>query len=48
MKNPPAGVKLVLAAVCVMKEIKPEKIPDPNSTGRVSLLDGRNRKGEFA
>ena len=36
MKNPPAGVKLVLAAVCVMKEIKPERIPDPNSTGRVS------------
>ena len=38
MKNPPAGVKLVLAAVCVMKEIKPERIPDPNSTGRVSYL----------
>ena len=29
MKNPPSGVKLVMAAVCVMKDIKPEKISDP-------------------
>ncbi|KAJ1569607.1 Dynein heavy chain 3, axonemal [Cladochytrium tenue] len=27
MKNPPDGVKLVMEAVCVMKDIKPEKIP---------------------
>lgn len=33
MKNPPAGVKLVMAAVCVMKDIKPEKINDPAGTG---------------
>ncbi|XP_010215324.1 PREDICTED: dynein heavy chain 12, axonemal [Tinamus guttatus] len=33
MKNPPSGVKLVMAAVCVMKDIKPEKIPDPLGTG---------------
>uniref|UniRef100_A0A8C6IBT9 Dynein axonemal heavy chain 12 n=1 Tax=Mus spicilegus TaxID=10103 RepID=A0A8C6IBT9_MUSSI len=33
MKNPPAGVKLVMAAVCVMKDIKPEKISDPSGTG---------------
>ncbi|KAL8592235.1 hypothetical protein ACOMHN_030910 [Nucella lapillus] len=31
MKSPPAGVRLVMAAVCVMKDIKPEKIPDPNN-----------------
>eukprot|EP00055_Hartaetosiga_balthica_P017752 m.122337 g.122337 ORF g.122337 m.122337 type:complete len:4010 (-) comp9395_c0_seq2:1066-13095(-) len=29
MKAPPAGVKLVMEAVCVMKGIKPEKITDP-------------------
>ncbi|OAF71836.1 Dynein heavy chain 12, axonemal [Intoshia linei] len=34
MKNPPSGVKLVMAAVCVMKEIKPEKINDPSGSGQ--------------
>ena len=34
MKNPPAGVKLVMEAVCVMKEMKPVKIPDPSGTGK--------------
>ncbi|XP_030590036.1 dynein heavy chain 12, axonemal [Archocentrus centrarchus] len=34
MKNPPSGVKLVMAAVCVMKEIKPDKIADPAGTGK--------------
>ncbi|XP_006892348.1 PREDICTED: dynein heavy chain 12, axonemal [Elephantulus edwardii] len=33
MKNPPSGVKLVLAAICVMKDVKPEKITDPSGTG---------------
>lgn len=26
MKSPPAGVKLVMEAVCVMKDVKPEKV----------------------
>lgn len=34
MINPPAGVKLVMAAVCVMKNIAPEKIVDPAGTGQ--------------
>ncbi|XP_034028529.1 dynein heavy chain 12, axonemal [Thalassophryne amazonica] len=34
MKHPPSGVKLVMAAVCVMKEIKPEKVADPTGTGK--------------
>ncbi|KAJ1567984.1 Dynein heavy chain 3, axonemal [Cladochytrium tenue] len=33
MKNPHDGVKLVVAAVCVMKDIKTEKIPDPSTSG---------------
>ncbi|NXL48091.1 DYH7 protein, partial [Podilymbus podiceps] len=33
MKNPPSGVKLVMAAVCVMKHIKPEKTANPSGTG---------------
>lgn len=40
MKNPPSGVKLVMSAVCVMKEIKPDKIADPAGTGKkVSLQE---------
>ena len=34
MKNPPSGVKLVMAAVCVMKDLKPDKIADPAGTGQ--------------
>uniref|UniRef100_A0A6Q2WX96 Dynein axonemal heavy chain 12 n=1 Tax=Esox lucius TaxID=8010 RepID=A0A6Q2WX96_ESOLU len=38
MKSPPSGVKLVMAAVCVMKELKPDKIADPAGTGQ-KILD---------
>uniref|UniRef100_A0A674AYD2 Dynein axonemal heavy chain 12 n=1 Tax=Salmo trutta TaxID=8032 RepID=A0A674AYD2_SALTR len=38
MKSPPSGVKLVMAAVCVMKELKPDKIVDPAGTGQ-KILD---------
>lgn len=34
MKNPPAAIKLVMAAVCVIKNVKPDRLPDP-STGRM-------------
>ncbi|KAI8910835.1 dynein heavy chain and region D6 of dynein motor-domain-containing protein, partial [Gorgonomyces haynaldii] len=37
MKNPPDGVKLVMEAVCVMKDIKPEKVPDPSGSGKMIL-----------
>ena len=29
MKKPPAGVKLVMEAVCILKGVKPEKVKDP-------------------
>ncbi|XP_063226606.1 dynein axonemal heavy chain 3 [Bacillus rossius redtenbacheri] len=35
MKNPPAGVRLVLEAVCVMLAIKPDRRPDPGGRGYV-------------
>ena len=38
MKNPPAGVKLVMESVCVMKGIQPERVNDPAGTGRKVLL----------
>ena len=30
LSNPPGGVKMVMEAVCIMFEIKPEKVKDPN------------------
>ena len=38
MSSPPAGVKLVMAAVCVMRDIKPNKVNDPAGTGQ-KILD---------
>ncbi|TPX60170.1 hypothetical protein SpCBS45565_g07578 [Spizellomyces sp. 'palustris'] len=35
MKNPPEGVKLVMEAVCVMKDVKPDRIPDPSGSGKM-------------
>lgn len=36
MKNPPDAIKLVMAAVCIMKNVKPDRVPDPG-TGRIVL-----------
>ena len=35
MKNPPAGVKLTMEAVCVMKEVAPVKVAAPDGRGKV-------------
>lgn len=34
MKNPPAGIKLVMSAVCVMRDIKPDRVNDPSGSGK--------------
>ncbi|KAK2526126.1 Dnah7 [Columba guinea] len=34
MKSPPAGVKLVMEAICILKGIKPDRIPDPGGSGK--------------
>jgi len=34
MNNPPIGVRIVLAAVCVLKGIAPDRINDPNKPGQ--------------
>jgi dynein heavy chain len=36
MKKPPAGVKLVMEAICVMKDVKPTRLKDPQ-TGKFYL-----------
>ncbi|XP_004674896.1 PREDICTED: dynein heavy chain 7, axonemal [Condylura cristata] len=34
MKSPPAGVKLVMEAICILKGIKADKIPDSTGSGK--------------
>uniref|UniRef100_H2Y7L6 Dynein axonemal heavy chain 7 n=1 Tax=Ciona savignyi TaxID=51511 RepID=H2Y7L6_CIOSA len=34
MKNPPAPVKLTMETICILKNIKPERIPDPSGSGK--------------
>ena len=34
MKNPPYAIKLVCEAVCVLKGLKPDRIPDPSGSGK--------------
>ncbi|TRY59213.1 hypothetical protein DNTS_014611 [Danionella cerebrum] len=33
-QNPPAGVKLVMEAICILKGIKPDRVPDPSGSGK--------------
>ncbi|KAI8927547.1 dynein heavy chain and region D6 of dynein motor-domain-containing protein [Entophlyctis helioformis] len=35
MKNPPAAVKVVMEAICVMKGYKPARIKDPGGSGKM-------------
>ncbi|KAK5646415.1 hypothetical protein RI129_004879 [Pyrocoelia pectoralis] len=44
MKNPPAGVKLVMEAVCIIKGIKPDKVPAPSGIGTVEDYWGPSKK----
>eukprot|EP01135_Chromosphaera_perkinsii_P003458 Nk52_evm27s243 gene=Nk52_evmTU27s243 len=34
MKNPPAGVRLVMEALCILMELKPDRVPDPSGSGK--------------
>jgi dynein heavy chain len=34
MKNPPSGVKIVMEAICILKGVKPDRIPDPSGSGK--------------
>jgi dynein heavy chain len=34
MKSPPNGVRLVMEAICVIKGIKPDRVPDPSGSGK--------------
>ena len=34
MKSPPPGVRLVMSAICVMKDLKPDRVNDPSGSGK--------------
>uniref|UniRef100_A0A671W0U7 Dynein axonemal heavy chain 7 n=1 Tax=Sparus aurata TaxID=8175 RepID=A0A671W0U7_SPAAU len=34
MKCPPTAVKLVMEAICILKGVKPDRVPDPSGTGK--------------
>ncbi|XP_049904030.1 dynein axonemal heavy chain 7 [Epinephelus moara] len=34
MKSPPPAVKLVMEAICILKGIKPDRVPDPSGPGK--------------
>ncbi|KAK9727720.1 ATP-binding dynein motor region [Popillia japonica] len=44
MKNPPKGIKLVMEAVCILKDVKPEKVPDPRGIGTVEDYWGPSKR----
>lgn len=35
MKSPPSGVKMVMEAICILKAIKPDRLPDPSGSGKI-------------
>lgn len=35
MKTPPKGVRIVMEAICVLKNVKPDRVPDPAGTGKM-------------
>ncbi|XP_071052662.1 dynein axonemal heavy chain 7-like isoform X1 [Onthophagus taurus] len=44
MKNPPKGVKLVMEAICVVKDVKPDKVPAPSGIGTIEDYWGPSKK----
>ena len=38
MKAPPSGVRLVMEAICILKGVKADKIPDPSGSGKCNFL----------
>lgn len=33
MRAPPVGVKIVMEGICIMKDVKPERVPNPSGVG---------------
>jgi len=44
MKSPPNGVRLVMEAVCVIKDIKPDRVADPATGKKIEDFWGPSKK----
>ncbi|XP_026726846.1 dynein heavy chain 7, axonemal [Trichoplusia ni] len=44
MKSPPRGIRIVMEAVCILKDVKPDKIPNPSGVGTVEDYWGPSKK----
>ncbi|XP_063529439.1 dynein axonemal heavy chain 7-like [Cydia strobilella] len=44
MKSPPKGIKLVMEAICILKEMKPDKVPNPSGVGTIEDYWGPSKK----
>lgn len=44
MKSPPKGVRLAMEAVCILKDVKPERVPNPSGIGVVEDYWGPSKK----
>ncbi|XP_073827136.1 dynein heavy chain at 36C [Musca autumnalis] len=44
MKSPPVGVRIVMEAVCILKEVKPERIANPSGVGMIEDYWGPSKK----
>lgn len=44
MKSPPKGIRLVMEAVCILKDLKPDKLPNPSGIGTYEDYWGPSKK----
>ncbi|KAH9642760.1 hypothetical protein HF086_010413, partial [Spodoptera exigua] len=44
MKSPPRGIRIVMEAICILKDVKPDKIPNPSGVGTVEDYWGPSKK----
>lgn len=44
MKSPPIGVRIVMEAVCILKDVKPDKVPNPSGLGTIEDYWGASKR----
>ncbi|KAJ8726572.1 hypothetical protein PYW07_001270 [Mythimna separata] len=44
MKSPPRGIRIVMEAICILKDVKPDKIPNPSGVGTIEDYWGPSKK----
>ncbi|XP_068140477.1 dynein axonemal heavy chain 7 [Drosophila tropicalis] len=44
MKSPPIGVRIVMEAVCILKDVKPDRVPNPSGVGTVEDYWGPSKR----